>query len=184
MAKIALGLLTALGFFGAAQAAEPPQYNGVFEAHDPRTGAYSELERAAPTLHTRMRAFGFGGGSATEDIPGPRSPIRFRAGTPIEFIVRETSRENDPNTIIQFVSLTSEANDRYFEMYNAGALGGMKNTSAKSAVGFSANNYKDAYFKVVPSQPLPPGEYALTITGSPAVMTNGMPPAYCFGVDP
>jgi hypothetical protein len=163
----------------AAQSASKvtePEYFGVFAAIDPSTGALIELERHTTTHRVKLRALGFGGGEAHLEIPGQESRVRFKADAVPAFVVRLTSQQSDPQGSIRLISWRVDKGVRYITVQKAGAFGaGSTAGAAESLLPFNVVKYGDTSFKIVPAEPLPPGEYAL---GPP-----GGHDSFSFGID-
>jgi hypothetical protein len=178
--QILLGLAFAIlpAATSMARAEEGPEYNGVFEERNPRTGVFTPLERSTPAARMKIRALGFGGGSSSLEFRGAHSPVRFRASEKLEFVVRVASRDDDPNSTLQFFALTPSANSRLLKLVNVGPLGvaGNRSTTNDYVVPFTATKFGEHFFKIAPTRPLAPGEYTVSAPGT----QDG----FCFGVDP
>jgi len=153
-----------------------PEYVGIFAGRGGAVGPYVPLERLTPVQQTRVRGFGFGGAEAHDSFAGTTSPVRFKSG-PVEFIVRVASQDQDPMTLIQFFALKEGNAERFLPLVNVGAFAVHESDSSRGqAIAFTATKYGANFFKIVPSQPLPPGEYML---GSAAGHDG-----FLFGIDP
>ncbi len=163
---------------GGAFAAGEPEYAGNFAEKNPATGAYAPLERVTPRQETRVRGFGFGGGYSQLVIPGEQSPVRFKAGQPIEFVVRVSSQDRDPLATVQFFQVQPDKGNRTMRMADVGGPfnSHADDVSQKYAVQFTATKMGTSFFKIVPVQPLQPGEYTLS--------TPEIRDGFCFGIDP
>jgi hypothetical protein len=154
-----------------------PEYIDNFAGRAAKAGAYAPLERATAVQQTRVRAFGFGGAESHYSFAGESSPVRFKSGQPVEFVVRVAAQDQDPQTFVQFYSLKAGNGERILPMVNVGAFAIRSgDTSHAQAVVFDAAKYGTNFFKIAPSQPLSPGEYSLSTAG-----TNN---SFLFGVDP
>jgi hypothetical protein len=161
-----------------------PEYIGVFVALDPSSGALIELERHTTTQHTKLKGLGFGGGEGYLEVPGERSPIRFKADAVPPFLVRAASQQADPQSSIRLISWTVEKGSRRVTVATVGPMGiGTKTGVDENLLLFNATRYGESSFKIVPAQPLRPGEYAL---GRPAgIETHGAgQDSFSFGIDP
>lgn len=159
-----------------AKKVQEPAYLGTFSLLDPATGRLSDLERQIP--EGRARA-GFKDAQSYMRIMGTRSPVRFKEGQHLEFVVLVRQGEVDPRDLITFYSMKSEDDYRLIIRVNTEVsfFGGVKSETDKgeSEVGFDALQYGASSLKVVPTETLLPGEYALLAPGSRA--------AFCFGID-
>jgi len=154
-----------------------PEYIGVFAALDPSTGALIELERRTNTERIKIKGLGFGGGEAYLQIPGERSPVRFKGDAVPAFVVRVASQQSDPQSSIRLVSWRVDKRARHISIGKAGAFGvGATSGAEESLLPFNATRYGEISFKIVPAQSLPPGEYAFG-------MADGRE-SFSFGIDP
>lgn len=161
------------------QKVQEPEYLGTFYVLDPSTGNLSRLERQTP--ENRMKyagAMGVGGAQGYMKIEGAKSPVRFKEGQKLEFVVLVASQQIDPLDIVSFFALESNKDNRRLVKSKAKSVFGV--TSDKLVVGdsevaFEASKYGVSSFKVIPTQILLPGEYVL-FGSSPKV-------GFCFGID-
>ena len=159
-----------------------PDTDGVFYAlaHDP--DRLIQLERQTATIHTSAKWVGIGATakSASEFKPG-KSPVRVSSGIS-EFIVRSPFAKSSVDLTIFYVlrSLTNKGNKRELIIAKSHAyiLGQTDSTSnlAAGEVPVTITKYGEHSLKIVPAQPLRPGEYVLS---SRAAFLN----LFCFGVD-
>lgn len=169
-------LLTQVAFSQAAQKPQEPEYIGVFAFLD-ATGNLRELERQTPVEKIKIKGMGFGGGEGYLQIKGEQSPIRFKADQKLEFVVRASSQQTDPVSIIQFFRLETKKGNRQLLLSKVKPFAvGAKETASQSAVSFNVAKYGEFSFKVVPAYALTPGEYCFSGQGS----KDG----FCFGIDP
>lgn len=154
---------------------QEPEYLGTFFLLDASTGNLIPLERQTPQIKTK--ASGLDGWKRTLEIKGEKSPVRFKEGQTLEFVVLAPSQQTDPQGSIQFVSLESTKGKRQLVITKTNSMGtSVKTVMNERAVPFNAAKYGTSSFKISPAQNLPPGEYAL---GSPS--NND---AFHFGIDP
>jgi hypothetical protein len=93
----------AAGAMGSeASAAGAPRYVGVIEEHNPSDDTYTELERQTPVQAHNAVALGLGSFDVFLEYPGEKSPVRFKKGTPVEFVLCVQHQDVDPQGIIQF----------------------------------------------------------------------------------
>lgn len=151
-----------------------PEYNDIFVLLDTASGNLTDLERQ--TLKVKVHPHGFGGAESDLDLKGGKSPIRFKKGETLEFIVRVSSPQTDPHGYILLYSLESKKNQRALEVAKAGYAGiGSKTVLDKSAIAFTATRYGVSSFKIKAIQDLPPGEYLL--------LTKDAKDGFAFGID-
>jgi hypothetical protein len=175
---VTLGILAGLALPGAqAKDAGLPEYVGIFAGRSTANGPFVALERITPVQQTRVRAFGFGGAEAHYSFTGETSPVRFKAGDHLEFIVRTATQDQDPATLVQFNVLKDFHGDRILPLANVVPFAvRASDVSHEQSVAFDAAKYGTNFFKIVPTQPLPPGEYALS--------TSAGRDGFLFGIDP
>jgi len=153
---------------------QEPEYLGVFFLLDSSTGNLVPLERQTPVSKTK--AAGLDGWQRTLEIKGEKSPVRYKEGHTIEFVVLVSSQQIDPQGIIQFFSLESKNGKRQLVTVKTNSMGtSVKSVTTERAVPFNAAKYGTSSFKITPAQNLPPGEYTLSAPG----VNDG----FCFGID-
>jgi hypothetical protein len=148
-----------------------PEYVGVVEARV--QGVTRQLERQRIAVTAKMKAFGLGGVRAGYEFPQGKSPLRFRAGEPVEFVIRVTSQDIDPRSFVQFSRVTSKKYRRLLTTMTFG-YGGSTSTGNFYDVPFEARRHGTTLFRITPTTPLTPGEYMLTSNSTDA---------FLFGVD-
>ena len=163
-----------------AQTVEPDTDN-VFYAltHDPEH--LIALERQTATIHTSAKWIGIGAtAKSTSEFKPGKSPVRLSGGT-IEFVVRSPFARSSVDFTAFYVlrSLTSKGSKRELVIAKAhayiGAAGSTSNL-AEGEVPVTITRYGEHSLKIVPTQPLRPGEYALSTR---AAFLN----LFCFRVD-
>ena len=155
---------------------QEPEYLGTFFLVDSDTGNLIPLERLPGESKIKVKAMGFGGGEGSIEFKGEKSSVRFKEGQKLEFVVLVSSQQIDPHTVIQFFSLESKKGKRRLLMAKAGFIGTSgKSVTSERAVAFNVAKYGTSSFRIIPAQPLPPGEYTLSGPG-----TND---GFCFGID-
>jgi hypothetical protein len=164
----------------AQDAAKPqePEYTNSFFYLD-STGALKPLEREPVGVNSKIHALGFGGVSASYQIQGDHSPVRFAAGSPIQVIVKLENHDADPATQVLLYSLQSGKGNRQILITRVHYMGlGQKSDLQTSQLQMAFAKYGQGSTEITTASPLPPGEYAL------AMQTQGAQPlAFCFGVD-
>jgi|HubBroStandDraft_5_1064220.scaffolds.fasta_scaffold06520_2 hypothetical protein len=183
--------LVVIGIFSAAflgstiggkaqDAAKPqePEYTNSFFYLD-SAGALKPLEREPVGVSSKIHALGFGGASASYQIQGDRSPVRFAAGSPIEVIVKLENHDADPATQVLLYSLQSDKGHRQILISRVHYMGlGQKSDLQTSQLQMAFAKYGQGSIQITPSNPLQPGEYGI------AMQTQGAQPlVFCFGVD-
>jgi hypothetical protein len=152
------------------------EYIGLFAALDSSSGKLIDLERQTPEDKIKIKAMGFGGGEGFIQMKGETSPIRFKALQKIEFVVRVSSQQIDPISIIQFFRMESKKGVRRLSISKVGVMAvGSKSTANQNAISFNAAKYGESSFRIVPASLLLPGEYCLSGPGN----KDG----FCFGID-
>jgi len=173
-------IITAVCTSAGAQMIEPDT-DGIFYAlaHDP--DRLIALERQAATVHTSAKWIGIGATakSSSEFKPG-KSPVRLKRST-TEFVVPSPFAKStvDFTTFYVLRSLTSKGSKRELVIAKSHAyigVAGSNQNLAEGEVPVTITKYGDHSLKIVPAQPLRPGEYALSTR---AAFLN----LFCFGVD-
>jgi hypothetical protein len=151
-----------------------PEFVDVFFLLDSATGNLTDLERQ--TLKVKFHPHGFGGTESDLQLKGAKSPVRFRQGQSLEFIVRASSSEVDPVNLVTLYSLESGKSDRKLVVGHTGYMQFRgKIELDKSEVPFNAVKYGESSFKIKAAQSLSPGEYVL--------LTKDAKEGFAFGVD-
>ncbi len=162
---VASGLLT-------AQSPSEPEFIDVFYRLD--GGKLVSLERQSSTMVHSLVGVKF-----SSLIAESKSPVRFRSGESIEFVVRGSvlSSYGDPGQIYGMRKLTSKKDHREFLAF-AVAYGGLLGAKAKDMAHLPLDfaRYGEGSIKVTTSE-LPPGEYAIGRIGI------GTKAVFCFGID-
>ena len=154
-----------------------PEYQNVVFYLDTTSTNLIPLERQKPSVRVRVKALGYAGSEKIMEIKGEKSPNRFTAGQTLEFIVRVSSQQTDPQSYIDFFKLESKNGNRQIVLAKAGTMGiNGRSTTKDASVAFDAAKYGGASFKFRAAVELPPGEYE--------VSTIHAKDAFCFGVDP
>jgi hypothetical protein len=160
----------------AVLAQQEPQYVNQFFFLDSSTGKLMPLERENANMKAKAKAFGIGGSSSFYEIKGGKSNVRFKAGKPMEFIVRGIPRQVDPSQMIQMVQFDIKKGKRRWQFGGSGAFGTNAGTTfEEGAIMFNATPYGKESLKLSPGEPLKPGEYGISATMGQQY--------FCFGVD-
>lgn len=171
-----------LSLAGRAQEPEKvrePEYLAQPHYLDSKTQSLVSLERQMAARKWKSKALGFGGGSGGYELKGGKSPVRFQAGSKMEFVVRVESFKRSPADILQLLTLKEKKDKRELITTKIGPIGTRSTVDpAAGAIAFTAHRYGDSSFKITPSSPLPAGEYAIQMT------TVAPGTFFCFGVDP
>ena len=183
-----LALLVVTPATGDEEAALEPEYIGTFHFLDREANQLVLLERPKQRIRSKARFHGFGGGKVLAEFDGTKSPVRFKKGQKLEFVVRVSSRSIDPATLLQlFVVESADPTKKQARrgIGGARAIVAIKQRSAWGSVSvdphggleFNAAKYGEESFRLVPAGELPPGEYALGFE-------DGSEYGYFFGIDP
>jgi hypothetical protein len=162
---------------GAATLPEP-QYTNSFYYLD-SAGTPQPLEREPVGVSSKIHALGFGGASASYQILGEHSSVRFPVGSPLQIIVKLENHDADPATQVLLYSLQNEHGKRQLliSRVHYGGLG-QKSDLQASQLPMVFSRYGQGSVRITPANPLPPGEYAFSM------QTQGVQPlAFCSGVD-
>jgi hypothetical protein len=155
-----------------------PKYDGVFYRYDRTSGALVDLEHQQAAAASKPKALGLSGYKVFFYLRGGRSPVRFKTGDPIEFVVSLPLR-TDPQTI-QFVVLRPGKDRRELVESESNrpsplGVGQSHNVLDRSEVPFEIKQFSESSYRLIPFKPLPAGEYCFSFS------TNNV--AYAFGVD-
>jgi len=154
---------------------QEPEYVNVVLYLDPATGALQPLERQKPNSSTKVKALGLGGATGKIVFEGARSPIRYKAGEEIQFVVRGLSSEVEPDSQVGLRVLVVSKNERGIVSMKV-TLGGAKSMQGEAARRLTFSKYGERSTRFSPAQPLEPGEYVINIKGGST--------DFLFGIDP
>lgn len=158
-----------------------PEYVGVFFRLNPTNGELIPLERQDTEMRTsRADLFVTVDTKTIAQIEGEKSPVRFKRGEKLDFIVKLNSQQNDPQGQIGFVLFESVKGKRQWVLGKGSAstlsaFGSAGDISREKMVPYNVAKYGESSFKVSPVDQLLPGEYVLGI--------KGVAVSFCFGVD-
>jgi len=159
------------------QSVSEPEFAGVFYKLD--SGKLIPLEREAATITGKARGFIVMSVKAVLAVPGGRSPVRFRAGEPLDFVVRSRFATSavDPTAMYWLRKLAAKGDNRELLVTagHATPVGAfMKTTLTEGVLPVEFARYGSSSYRMT-TPALPPGEYAVSRAYSQAV--------FCFGVD-
>ena len=182
MKQIALFILTALPFLTLTgqevKKVQEPEYIGVIFYLDP-AGALTPLERQQSNSAFKLKAMGYGGGQSSIIYKGSHSPVRFKAGQEIQFVVRMQAAPGiEPDSLVNLDVLKVSKNERAIITVKVGpmGLGGAKSRKGETLRPLNFSKYGEQSLKLAPAEPLEPGEYLITSIGGRG--------AFLFGIDP
>lgn len=173
MKRLALALM-ALSVF--AQAPPEPDMADIFYRLD--GDKLISLERQGSATQTGAHGFIVMSMKSAAEFQGGRSPIRFKAGQSLTFIVRSAIPigSMDPNTIFHFRKLVEKKKTREMVTMSGSAnpFGvSMKTNGNTGLLAVEFSKYGDHSLRAV-TESLSPGEYAFSKVGGAA---------FCFGLD-
>ncbi len=140
------------------------------------------LESQVVQLKHNLRDLGFAGGSTVYQVKGDRSPMRLKPDGKPQFVVRLEGGSYDPLEAVWVRRFDAVRGSRVMPIADFNAMGNVsKLTLDPAVIDFNAAKYGSFSIKIVPIEPLTPGEYCLIIRASGQLpkRTN----AFCFGVD-
>ena len=173
--------VVAVACFGQIAVPPEPEINDIFYAlPKDQSAKLVSLERQQIKSKTKVSGFIVMGMKDSSEIVGGKSPVRFAAGQPIEFVVRSAFAVAgiDPNTFYALRLLNTKKNKREIIFVTGHATPIGASTSSDFASGVlpvEFSKYGKSSYKVT-TPALKPGEYALGGATMPQVI-------YCFGVD-
>lgn len=133
-------------------------------------GAVVPLEVQVAQFKQQLKAMGYGGADIFYELKGAGSPVRFKAGDSVVFSSAEPA-DVDPQQRFGLFRLVPVKASRRLTTGKVNPLGyGTRNVKNQSAVAFTAVR-GEAGWTITPSEPLGPGEYALT--NAPRLGTGG-----------
>jgi len=153
-----------------------PQYLNSFYAVD-ANGKLIDLERQTVTFHTKTKVLpGYASVKMTTQFKPGHSSVRLPATA--QFVVRGRA-PIDPVSRFELRALKVSKDHREFVMTQGhGSILGASATSnlSEGAIPIRFEEYGTNSYRITPTQPLEPGEYALALRGLISDL-------YCFGVD-
>jgi hypothetical protein len=162
---------------------QEPEYIGVIFYLDP-SNALSPLERQKTKMEVKTKAWGYGGMKMGNAYKGSQSPVRFKAGQDIQFIVRGRVASHGgmepppPETLVSLKALKVSKDERMSAVMEMKVMGfGSKAQDTSRPLVFT--NYGEQSYRVSPAEPLEPGEYVMS--WGAGLGGNG---DFLFGIDP
>ena len=163
----------------ASGSVKEPEYIGVFFYLNPTDGKLIPLERQNTQMRTGAGGFWSVSATTTAEVDGEKSPVRFKQGENLDFIVKLGSQQNDPQGQIGFATFDSEDGKRLVVLAKATArlTGSVSSgeTWQSKLVAYDVAKYGESSFRVSPKSQLLPGEYVLGI--------KDVAISFCFGID-
>jgi hypothetical protein len=169
----------ALGAF--AQSSPEPEINDIFYVlQNENPNPLVALERQQVTFRGKASGFIAMTMKVTSEISGAKSPVRLKAGRPLEFVVRSllSSSASDPNVFygLKVLNVKKKKRELVFMTGHASPLGASTRTDpSEGSLPVTFTKYGTSSYKLV-TEPLKPGEYALGRATMPSIV-------FCFGVD-
>jgi hypothetical protein len=155
---------------------QEPEYIGTVFFLNP-AGALLPLEKQLPNTQAKAIAGGLGGAKVSVIFNGPASPVRFKVGQDIQFVVRLNANGIDPESLVSLEVLKVSKDHREVVAARAGSLGlSSKSTSGEFTRPLNFSKYGQQSVKLSSAEPLAPGEYVIT--------TRRERSAFLFGIDP
>lgn len=122
-------------------------------------------------------------------VPGSRSSVRFRSGDGIAFYLRVFLNDSDPRaaffplrdpTRFKLVEMQSTKDERRMTLVKSG----FTYTNRQVGRPLLVRLYGEQCFQLTPSEPLPPGEYAIKYLLEDEYSDEEAYELFCFGIDP
>jgi len=166
----------AVAIFACGQSVPEPDMADIFYRVD--GDKLVPLERQAAAIQSGAHGFIVMSMKSAAEFPGGKSPVRFKSGEPLTFVVRSIFPVGaiDPNTIYYLRKLNEKKKTRELVMMSGSATpfgASTKVTPSSGVLPVDFSKYGEHSLKAV-SAALPPGEYAFGKQGGAA---------FCFGVD-
>ena len=132
------------------------------------------LERVTATVKSSARLLGFAGARQRAEVKGERASVRVKSGQVLEFILR-SSPGVDP-TRYKLYRMDQKNGKREMLVMESAPLGiTAKVVMDRHEVSTNISAFSPSSVRIVPIQPLGPGEYCFSPVGVNDV--------FCFGVD-
>lgn len=174
-ALLAAGILSVSPIVAQTTVKEPEFANVFFDLD---AGRLVPLERTTTSIQGKATGFIVMSAKATAEIPGAKSPVRFRSDQPLDFVVMTPLASSaDPSTMYVLKKLTVKKKNRELLLthIHATPFGATANSElAESALPVTFARYGSSSLKMS-TTPLPPGEYAVSQAYGQTV--------FCFGID-
>jgi hypothetical protein len=180
VAALFIAVVTMPGRLQAQNASEvsaaEPQYIDIFYAVDAH-GRLIDLEHQTVTYHNKVVPLP---GYASVKVVSKFKPnvASVRVPSTAQFIVRGHDHI-DPASLYELRPLEASKDHREFvtTQGHGSVFTGAKMTNLdQQALAVRFEQYGSSSYRIIPEQPLPPGEYALAVRGRFSEL-------YCFGVD-
>jgi len=176
--QLAIIVVALCSLVGSAQEIQPePEFVDVFFQLD--AGKLVSLERQTAAIQGKASGFIVMSMKASWELPGGKSPVRFRSDQSLDFVVRSAFATSnvDPSTFYLLHKLNSKKKTRELVMMVGHASPGsatMNTDPAQGSIPLTFARYGTSSLKMT-TVPLPPGEYGLS---RPYAQT-----VFCFGID-
>jgi hypothetical protein len=170
--------MTALALACLAQTAAPgPEMADIFYRLD--GSSLVPLERQAPSTRSNSHGFFVMNMATVSEFPGARSPVRFKSGERLDFVVRTVVPvcAVDPNTVYGLRKQDTKKKTRELPIMPGrfSPLGtSTTSTPAEGILPVESSRYGSSSLKMTTGE-LAPGEYAVGHPHGSAM--------FCFGVD-
>lgn len=149
---------------------EPPKPDFIFYV-DGQTNSLVALEAETPTFGGKAGTFGM---SVSSSIIGERSPVRLRAGSKWDFLIRPSATAQKLN--FRLTRFESKGGSRVVSLGTKVHV--TSNSKKPGFLNFSSTPYGNSSVELTIPYDLVPGEYGFFVSAS----TGGFA-AFCFGVD-
>lgn len=178
--------LLSIGFSSFSQSkinADEPEYIG--EAINVSSeNVVIPLEKQSVKIQAKagasMYLTGIGKVKSKMVIEGGSSPIKFKAGTPLTFIVKSFDNKSDPLSIVSIVKFEATKKQRKSELSSAGTFSGVS-TNNQTYIPFKSKKYKESSYEIK-IDATEAGEYGI-IVSNPNALANSNTIIACFGVE-
>jgi hypothetical protein len=137
------------------------------------------LERQTAAIQGKASGFIVMSMKASSEFPGAKSPVRFHADQPLNFVVRSALAQStvDPNTlyVLRRLNIKKKSRELIIMAGHASPVGASTKTDlAEGVLPVTFVRYGASSIKMTTGS-LPPGEYAVSRLHAQTV--------FCFGVD-
>ena len=130
-----------------------PEYIGVVLCLDP-AGVLTPLERQQAQATAKVKGGGFGGVQSSTSYKGAKSPVRFKVGQEVNFVVRLNAPEIEPDSLVNLDVLKVSKTERgIITLTGGGFAGSVKTRTGETLRALTFKKYGESSTRF--SQPNP-----------------------------
>ena len=177
--KLSAFLLLLAAMARAQDARTPPEPSTAAFYYVDSSNRLVPLESEVFQTKHHFQALGFEGGSTVVLVKGDKSPVRLSASRTTEFVTRLQKRDN--TVMFWIFRFEPQGGSRVMPVNDFNALGQTSKIDwGRALIDFNAVQYGSSSIKIVPTEPLAPGEYCMAQASAQVLQkANG----FCLGID-